>query len=218
VNFSRFSKGISLNTSVYYRQINDMITRYKELQEMDGHTVSITTYRNFNTGHSLGAEAMINARLQQKLKLMLSGNVTRTTIDESGLEADINTNSYGYFLRGTASYTLREHTDIQLFTMYRSPREIAQGSISGFLFANLSVKQKFWDNHGSLTLQLSDVFNSRRFRYELLTDRFEQTRERSFSNRYVKLNFAYHFGKFTDNQRERGSGGDAMGMDDIGID
>jgi len=217
LNFSQFSKGISFNAGLYYHQINDLITRYKEIQEIDGHTVSISTYKNFNTGHSYGAETMVNAKLRQNLKVMLSGNITRTIIDDSGLQADINTDSYGYFFRGTATYTPLPHTAVQLFTMYRSPRQIAQGSISGFLFSNLSIKQKFWEDHGSLSLQISDLFNSRHFRYELVTDRFEQTRERNFSNRYIKLNFSYRFGKFVDRQRDR-SGRDDLGMDDLGID
>jgi outer membrane receptor protein involved in Fe transport len=218
LNYSQFSKGISFNTGIYYRQINDLMRRYKELEVIDGQTVSITTFRNFDTGHSYGAEGMINAKAGEKLKLMLSGNVTHTIIDETGLEADINTSSFGYFLRGTATYSPLPSTDVQLFTMYRSPREIAQGSMSDMLFANLSVKHRFMDNKASLSLQVSDLFDSRRFEYNLITDAFEQTRERTFSNRYLKLNFSYKFGKFVDTQRQRGSGGgEDMDMD-MGID
>ncbi len=213
INYSQFSKGISFNTGLYYRQINDLMRRYKELEFIDGNTVSVTTFKNFDTGHSYGAEAMINAKPWEPLKLMISGNVTRTVIDETGLEADINTSSFGYFLRGTATYSAFPSTDIQLFTMYRSPREIAQGSMSDMLFANLSVKHKFWENKGSLSLQVSDLFNSRRFEYNLTTDTFEQTRERTFSNRYIKLNFSYKFGKFVDTQRQRGSNGGDMDID-----
>ncbi len=218
LNYSQFNKGISFNTGVYYRQINDLMRRYKELKQIEGNTVSVTTFRNFDTGHSYGAEAMINVKPWKPLKLMLSGNVTRTVIDESGLEADINTDSYGYFLRGTATYSPLPSTDVQMFTMYRSPREIAQGTMSDMLFANLAVKHRFWENKGSLSLQVSDLFNSRRFEYNLVTETFEQTRERTFSNRYLKLNFSYKFGKFVDTQRQRGSGGgEDMDMD-MGID
>jgi len=220
LNYSQFSRGISLNGGIYYRQINDLIQRYKELALIDGNTVSLTTYRNFNTGHSYGAELLVNARLWEVLKLMVSGNVTRTIIDESGLGADINTDSYGYFLRSTATYSPFDNTDVQLFSMYRSPRQIAQGSISNMFFANLSIKQRFWENRGSLTLQLSDVFDSRRFEYELKTVQFEQVRERTFSNRYVKLNFTYKFGQFVDTRRDRrdsGNGREDMELD-VGID
>ncbi|MEA3287042.1 MAG: TonB-dependent receptor [Candidatus Marinimicrobia bacterium] len=218
LNYTQFRKGISFNAGVYYRQINDLMRRYKELKEINGNTVSVTTFRNFDTGHSYGAEAMINAKPWEPLKLMLSGNVTRTVIDESGLDADINTSSYGYYLRGTATYSPFPNTDIQMFTMYRSPREIAQGSMSDMLFANLSVKHKLWEKKGSISLQVSDLFNSRRFEYNLVTENFEQIRERTFSNRYIKLNFSYTFGKFVDTERQRGTGGrDDMDMD-MGID
>ncbi len=218
LNYSQFAKGISINTGLYYRQINDLIRRYKKTEIVDGQTISITTYKNFDTGHAYGAEAMVNAKIMKKLKLMLSGNVTRTIIDETGLdEADINTDSYGYFLRGTATFSPLPSTDIQMFTMYRSPRDIAQGTLSDMLFANLSVKHRFWDNKGSLSLQVSDLFDSRHFEYNLATATFEQRRERTFSNRYVKLNFSYKFGKFVDTQRDRGSRGDDMDMD-MGID
>lgn len=218
LNYSQFSKGVSFSTGLYYRKINDLIRRYKEIQYIDGDAIAFLTYKNLDQGHSYGAEAMINGRFMKKVRLMLSGNVTRTIIDKSGLEADINTDSYGYFLRGTATYSPFENTDIQVFTMYRSPRQIAQGSMSDMLFSNLSIKQRFMENKGSVSLQVSDLFNGRRFEFDLETDQFDQIRKRSFGSRYIRVNFSYKFGKFVDTKRSRGAGGNGMEMDEMGID
>ena len=77
INFGRFSRGLSLNLSPYYRHTTDKIQRHKIMTE-EG--TSIATYENISEQISKGVEYSIIGSLGKKVRLMLSGSIYRDEI------------------------------------------------------------------------------------------------------------------------------------------
>jgi hypothetical protein len=73
----------------------------------------------------------------------------------------------------------------------------AQGTIKGFSSVDVGLKKDFLKNKmASLTLALSDVFNTRQYELNQVSPAFSQDYIRKRESRILRLTFAYRFGKF----------------------
>jgi len=219
VGYNHFQKGFGVSGALYWRNEQNLIQRYKEI---DSTGVAITTFKNLGTAGSGGFELTLNGNYKKILRVMVSGNLTRTKLAPSVSAADLNSDFLGYMLRSTVSYSPVPGTSVEWFAFYRSPRDLAQGQISYMLFSNLSLRQSFLDKRATFGVQVSDLFNSRNFEYHLNTTGFIQDTQRRFNNRYLGVNLSYRFGSLKDAQRDnrRGTGrpnGDYDSGDDIDI-
>lgn len=73
----------------------------------------------------------------------------------------------------------------------------AQGTIKGFSSVDIGLKKDFLKKKtASLTLALSDVFNTRQYELNQAAPAFVQDYIRKRESRILRLTFAYRFGKF----------------------
>ena len=70
-----------------------------------------------------------------------------------------------------------------------------QGRFDAFGFANVSLRQKVYGEKASVTLRVSDPFNTQRFRVNAGDDNIIQLTERTFTSRALHLTFQYNFGQ-----------------------
>uniref|UniRef100_UPI0025DCB872 outer membrane beta-barrel protein n=1 Tax=uncultured Chitinophaga sp. TaxID=339340 RepID=UPI0025DCB872 len=97
----------------------------------------------------------------------------------------------------------------------------AQGKIKGFSGVDVAVKKDFLKNKAlSVSLNLSDVFNTREYNLDQTTMFFAQNYYRKRESRILKMNVSYRFGKFDsqifkrkNNKRE----GENMGNMEMGF-
>ena len=93
----------------------------------------------------------------------------------------------------------------------------AQGTIKGLSAVDVALRKDFMKTKAaSLTLSLSDVFNTRQFEMDQLDDAFSQHFLRKRESRVLRLTFSYRFGKFDTQlfkRRNNRSNGEGMQMD-----
>jgi hypothetical protein len=70
-----------------------------------------------------------------------------------------------------------------------------RGKFSATSAVGLSVRQKLPTDNAFLTLRVSDIFNSNRFRAEVGDDRIIQLTDRRFSSRALHFNLQYSVGQ-----------------------
>lgn len=216
VSYSRFSRATSITLTPFYRHTVDVITRLPAQVQPDGST--IRTFGNLSTSDSYGVEGIATYRMGRAFNAFLSANGYRVVTDGSNIESDFgNDGAWGWSLRGNASFTVREGTDIQLFGFYRAPMDLEQGRIGAFSMTTLGVRQKLLQDRASLSLRASDVFDTMEFNLFTENSRFRQDRTRRWGARDIQLTFTYNFGQQESRRdRERGEGGggfDEMDME-----
>ena len=198
INFSRFSRGLSLSFGTYYRNTTDEITRHKEVNQ-DG--TSLATYENIGSKQTKGFEYNIVGSLGKKMRLIFGGN---TYWD------DVNTDLYGDVydktsrtnnFRVTSTYNVLPQTELSFFMFHQPKKSIPIGTFNAMTWSSVSVKQKLMDERLNLTLNVSDPFAMSGFGFSLQNDTWVQESIRNFSSRTVRLTLEYRFGKMEDKSR-----------------
>ena len=198
INFSRFSRGLSLSFGTYYRNTTDQITRHKEVNQ-DG--TSLASYKNIGSKETKGFEYNVVGSLGKKIRMIFGGN---TYWD------DINTDIYGDVydktsktnnFRITSTYNVLPTTEVSFFMFHQPKKEIAIGTFNAMTWSSMSVKQKLMDERLNLTLNISDPFARSGFGFSLQNDSWQQESVRNFSSRTVRLTLEYRFGKMEDKSR-----------------
>jgi hypothetical protein len=111
-----------------------------------------------------------------------------------------------------------EGNEIQLSIRYRSPRDIAQGSFEGIFNMDIAVKQSVLKKKGSISLRVSDIFDTRQFEINTVGDNWQQYGLYNRESRILYITFSYRFGKLEQGRGRRsgsnnsgnGAGGDDM--------
>ena len=198
INFSRFSRGLSLSFGTYYRNTTDEITRHKEVNQ-DG--TSLATYENIGSKQTKGFEYNIVGSLGKKMRLIFGGN---TYWD------DVNTDLYGDVydktsrtnnFRVTSTYNVLPQTELSFFMFHQPKKSIPIGTFNAMTWSSVSVKQKLMDERLNLTLNVSDPFAMSGFGFSLQNESWVQESIRNFSSRTVRLTLEYRFGKMEDKSR-----------------
>ena len=220
LNFSRFSKGVSLTLGGYYRHTTDKMERYKTVRS-DG--TSIATYENINELESKGIEYSAVGSLGRRLRLMFSGSFYWDEINSDLFGSDYNDTAQGQRMRVTTMWNITPTTEFMFFMFYMPARDIAIGKMDAMTWSSMSVKKKLMDERLNLTLNIGDPFGLSGFGFESWGDidddgirDWYQDSDRNWSSQTVRLTLEYRFGKMEDRSRfsrQRGDRDQGMDMD-----
>lgn len=225
---------VTLNSSVYYQHSVNNIQRVSrdEIREIDGinQIVTIREPINLSSEDRYGFELTTNYNPSRKVRLSASFNVFQSetkgfytynqftqdingNITSTPVQQDLGNTNSSWFTRFNARVTLPGKIQWQTRLFYRGPRETAQSVIRGIFSANLAFSKDILKEKGTLVLNVSDVFNSRRrqsITYNPSIDNPSSVNDQEFQwrVRQISLNFVYRFNqKKNQRNRRRGNGG-----------
>ncbi len=195
--YTAFGQGRTFTFTPFFRRTVDALRPKIEGSGIGGqYTQTIT---NADQSDSYGAEAIGTLRVGQKLNLMSNVSVYRM-VTEAGasIESSLGNDLVAWTARGSASYTLRKGTDLQLFAFYRSPMEFSQMRMEGMLITDFAIRQALGEKL-SLNLRLSDPMDWAEMNYygEVRTDQesvFQEGR-RYWGQRQVSATLTWNFGR-----------------------
>jgi len=178
----------SVTASLYYRHTDGKIIRIRRVNEQG---FSTTQPENLATENAFGAELTSSYAPQPWWKLDGSLNVFRAIIDGGNLDASYRSNTFSGFARLTSRFTVSKSTDFQLRSNYEAPQQIPQGTRKAIATLDLSLSRDILQNNGTLTLNVLDVFNSRRFRSIAEGPNFYTETDSQGRLRQINLTFQY---------------------------
>jgi ferric enterobactin receptor len=185
-----FEKG-SLQLTPFYRHTVDAVRR---LRSMDEEGVSTMSFANVATSDSYGAD--LNGSLRLGWLTGFGGFSTfQQVTDATNLSTDLSNQAFGWSARVNATLRLTPTLDAQGFLMYRAPMNAEQGRVSAMTMANLALRQKLMGEKASVSLRITDPFNTMGFGSEIHDPLFHQETRRRFGARGVFLTFSYNFGQ-----------------------
>lgn len=110
--------------------------------------------------------------------------------------------------------TIPKWFDVQLMGSYRAPTVTGQGTFNGFYFVNLAFQREVLKKNGSISLNLSDIFDIRQFSVDTEGTNFTSYRTFKRESRIATLTFSYKFGKFVEKRGKGGRGEGGPGGDE----
>lgn len=206
IGYSKLFDKTSLTSSFFYKLTNDAISSITILRE-DG--VTETTWRNLAKSTSYGVELTATHPLFEWLKL--NGSVSYFNTRFEGLSAVRQDNSW--ISKLNTNFLISKDFNFQINANYNSPIVTAQGRIKEVFTTDFAVKKDFMDGQLSLTLRVSDIFNSRKFDSETFGQNFFTASFRKMESRVAYLGISYRLSPGNSNKDKRPR--DEEGMDDF---
>ena len=192
--------GFFINSTVYFKQVNDLIRRYLEING----NVSKVSYVNFDKSNIGGAELIVSKSLLKKIRLTLSLNYWYSVIsDDEYVGKNIPSTAWSGKFRG--SYSFGKGWSSQVSFRYKAPMLVTQGLILPRYGLNMAINKKIMNKKGQLSLSVRDIFKTMNFSFvsddNITNADFEM--KHYWESRQITVNFSYFFGKTIKGKQKR---------------
>lgn len=142
----------------------------------------------------------------------LRGDHTYTNFRDEQIVQNFDSDNFTWFTRISAKLPLPGKIDFQSNLFYRGPSESAQRKNKGMLSTNMAFSKDVMKKKATLSLNVSDLFNTRKRRSETRTDNVFTYSEFQWRQRQIRLSFLYRFNQSQNqqngNRQRNGRGGD----------
>ena len=178
--------------------------------------INLATEKRFGGEFTTTYTPKRNWRLTWNLNLYqreLRGNYSYINFQDEQITQNFDADNFSWFTRVSAKLPLPGKIDFQTNLFYRGPNQDAQSKSKGMLFTNLALSKNVFEDKGSISLNIRDIFNTGIRKSETRTANVMTYSEFQWRQRQVTLSFLYRFNQ-KQNQRQRN--GERGGGDDEG--
>lgn len=204
---------VTLSSSVYYQRETGAFERVQESTGQtttDGIEIIRSVPINLSTNERIGGEASVLYNPSRKFRLNTSFNIFHFDTEGEFNGVDYGATNLSWFARLGSKVTLPWAIEWQSNAFYRGPFQNAQTETKGIFSLTLAFSKDVLKNNGTVTLNVRDVFNSRKRQSFTQTPFFTSDSEFQWRVRQVQLSFVYRFNE----QKKRGG----RGREDYGDD
>jgi outer membrane receptor protein involved in Fe transport len=195
-------KGIFLTSSAYYRRTNDIIQR---IIAVDTNNIATTTFQNLDSRESYGFEFIAKTTLNKWWSMTTNFNFFRTQVLGNSLQTNFNNANTSWSVMLISTMDIPKIAQVQINGNYRGPVATPQGIMREMYGINVGIKRDILKGNGSVSLNVTDIFNTREFNMITSDETFTQRFGRKRETRVATLTFSYKFGKLIDaDKRKRG--------------
>jgi outer membrane receptor for ferrienterochelin and colicins len=205
---------LTFNTSLYVNKTTDVFqfARRESGDFVNGTPVIISSPINLATEYRAGFEFTLNYspykwwKLNGNFNLFRSetqGDYTYTDFNDNEVVQNFDNTATSWFARITSKVSLPYKIDWQTNASYNGPQNSAQGRSLGVFGANVAFSKDVMKDKGTISFNVSDVFNSRkRIMETYLPGTVSSYGEMQWRVRQFSLSFTYRFNK-PKNEREK---------------
>lgn len=220
INLNNALGFVFLNTSLFYLTTDGIISTVTRIQP---NGTLFSTFENLASSKNYGLEVVWTQPVASWWRLMVNFSYFKTTVDGHGV-TNLNQEATSWTTRIMSSFTFSNKTQLQLVFNYNSPTitmggmfgggfgggggrysgstVMAQGKMYELYGLDLALRKDFFDDKLSVTLRLSDVFNTRKFGGELNGNDFSAKFNRKMDTRVLYLGISYKLNNYKE-RRER---------------
>ncbi|TSE09033.1 TonB-dependent receptor domain-containing protein [Aquimarina algiphila] len=206
---------LTLNTSIYYNHSTQIFTFISEDtgdtatigadDNNPGTEVPVIRRRpiNLTSSDRYGFEFTLTYNPSRKWRLNGNFNAFQNNIRGENNGENLDADIFSWFARINNKVTLPAKIDWQTSIFYRGPNENAQTRSDGIFSMTLAFSKDVFKEKGSLTFNISDVFNSRKRMSTSTTSTFISDSEFQWRERSFNLSFTYRFNQKKKRQRSQ---------------
>lgn len=193
--YSKYFKKVSIISSLYYRQTNDLIQRVRSEPNSEG--VTISTPQNLTRNLATGLELISRVDVAKLWNFTANVNLFQSKINGAPEYGIIERSGFTWNANLTNNFNLPYNITMQLRADYRAPEVMAQGKRNAMYGVDAGAKYDFPDKKSSLSLNVRDVFSTRRWSMTTEANNSIVDFERYMQGTMANLTYSYRFGKTT---------------------
>jgi iron complex outermembrane recepter protein len=194
INYIRAWEHYMVTGSVFHRYTTNGLSRLFVLFNQG----SMVTWTNANVQNSTGVELINYFTWNDNTDVTLTGNFYYREVSSEVEGQSYSNESYSWTLSLMGSMNIPDWFSTQVSANYWGPRVIPQGQIKPVFSMNIGLRRNVMNNQGTISLNISDVFNTRRFALETNGTQFTQQREFFRESRVLTLAFTWRFRDFSE--------------------
>jgi ferric enterobactin receptor len=160
------------------------------IRTVDPSGITLATFENLASTTALGTDLNANVR-SGRLTLFGGGGAYHYSSDAGELSA----RTFVWSARTNASWKLTNTVDATTFLNYRSPMTVEGGTRLAFVMTNFSLRQKLWNEQGSVTLRVSDPFSVTKWGARTQDGSVDELLVRRFGMRGIFITVSRNFGQ-----------------------
>lgn len=206
-------KKFSLTSSLFYKQTNNVISRYRLVDSIGVITVMPI---NVAKAESYGFDFIVSYQPVKFIRLSGDFSWFKTTLSGSNLETDLTSSIFSYNGKFNASVFLPKNFSFQINCMFEGPSVMAQAIRKEFYTVDAGLRKDFKNKKFSLSLRFSDIFNTMSFRVETNdpTLKAQMQFKRQSQVAFITLSYRINEGnkQKEKNKMEMNNGGGEMDM------
>lgn len=200
----------SLLSSAYYRNTQN---KFENMAFLGNDGIIYRKAMNIATRHAYGLEFNLNYNPTNWARIMSGFNFYREVISGNFNNQDFELDNLSWTNRTSINITLPHKWRFQLSGNYEAPRITPQGKRLSMYFADFGASKDIWKNKASLGFNLSDIFNTRKWRSITQTEEIQSETMFQWRQRSFRLVFTYRFNQQKkegnhENLIENGGGGE----------
>jgi outer membrane receptor protein involved in Fe transport len=193
LGYSKYWSKVSLISSVYYRITNDVIQRVRS--EPDANGISITTPENLTRNISNGVELISKVDVVKPWNFTANVNLYHSKIEGVPAFGIVENSGFSWNANLTNNFVLPYKITLQLRADYRAAEVMAQGRRNAMYGVDAGAKYDFPNKKASLSLNVRDLFNSRKWSMTTQGTTSIVDFQRYMQGQMGNLTFSYRFGK-----------------------
>lgn len=186
-------KGNTIMASLYFQNTNNLNQNFTKTYA-DG--TSFSQPVNLNSGTTYGLELIAKSQITKAWDATISTNFFQNNINGNNIDPSINNEGFSWFAKLNSNYKINKKYSIQLMANYESAKPAAQGQLQEVYWMDLAFKGTFLKgNKASLTLNITDIFDTRKYTTDYNLPLYYQSIYRDRETRIATITFTYKFGK-----------------------
>ena len=221
-------KTTNIFTSLYFRQTNNMMTRYGFVwdsttaqryswwmpynSEYDGYWAS--TWQNLNQGINFGAELILDQQILSWWKVNVSLNAFQNYIEGTDLLDNQDRSAFRLSGKLNSYMNFSDGWTVQLSGQYRAPFMDLQTDMDASYWVDLAVKKDVLQRRGVVTLRVSDLLCTGGFGHTTHNDQLDRVFKMRRISPEVTIGFTYKVNNGLRQQRNRMQQDDDVEGDD----
>jgi len=204
INYTKTLEKGSFTTGVFYRSINDQISRILYPDETDpSGNKQIMTFTNYDHNTSFGFEVSFNYKITKWWDIQPS--IDFSSINQQGVvfqyDAATNTSNpierkvtVGAFNgRMNSNFKANKRLSFLLFGFYRGAVDGLQNNSHEMYKMDIGSRYTLLDNKMNISLRFNDVFNTMKYAFDTMYP-YPQSGQFSWESQTVYLGLTYNFG------------------------
>ncbi len=213
-NYSLIKEKFQLRTNVFYSSTKAFITQVSTLSAPDK---LILIYVNGERQNKAGSDFDISYKFNKYISINPGFSIFHTKSTGQYNEITLSTNNLAWTGNFKTIIKPEKKTEIQLFLNYNSPIELPQFNLSEIYYADIAVKRTFFDNKFSVSLTLTDIFNTRNWEIQSDNAIYKLNNYSKSETRILWLGLTYNFNSFKAGKSDKnGNNGDDGGIIKLG--
>jgi outer membrane cobalamin receptor len=187
-HIANFKKS-SLTTNFFYRKVNGQLDFITTVEN----GISYSQPDNLLSAQSYGLEWIGSSEVSSWYSLNGGFTIYRIDVDGSNISEEFTNSGFAWNIKLIQDFKLPFGFNLQFAGNYDSPEIEAQGRDLEQYYIDGTIQKAFFEEKGSISLSVRDIFDTRRFAGRALTNSFSQDFYSKQETRIVLLSARYNF-------------------------